>query len=180
VPTTEPNGSARPRPHNATTPPASGVWSTGHAQRDDATATINVAQRKRTAETTQRHDTICIGGGGGVVEATRSETTPRHPNATDVDKGLHSTKTHQRVPPFATQPPMPIKLQQTLEPGNKQRATTTTTATAIAANCRTMELPGTRAGHRPRCHRKLDKVAQHPATTAPHVGQHITAMAAIA
>jgi hypothetical protein len=40
---TESDGSARTRPHNATTPPASGVWSTGHAQRDYIAATVNEA-----------------------------------------------------------------------------------------------------------------------------------------
>jgi hypothetical protein len=36
---------------------------------------------------------------------------------------------------------MPAKLVQTLESSNKHRATNTTTTTAMAANCITMELP---------------------------------------
>jgi hypothetical protein len=35
---------------------------------------------------------------------------------------------------------MPAKLVQTLESSNKHRATNTTTATAMATNCITMEL----------------------------------------
>jgi hypothetical protein len=117
VPMTESNGSVGPRPHDAMIPPASGVWSkvarSETTPRQPSTSPNGSAQPRTPNATTPS-------ASGGWSKATRSEMTPRHPSATGVDEGLHGTKTHQRAPPFTTQPPTPAELQQTLEPGNKQ------------------------------------------------------------
>jgi hypothetical protein len=106
VPTTESNGSAQLRPHNATTPPASGVCSKGHAQRDD-NHQRSLTEARHQEHLTPRHQLRRRSG----RKATCSETTPRHSSTTGVEEELHGAETHQRAPSFATQPPTPAELR---------------------------------------------------------------------